>query len=298
MQRGRFAPSPTGPLHFGSLIAAVGSFLEARRQGGEWVVRIEDIDTPRVVTGAADVILKTLENYGLYWDGTVIYQSQRIKRYQEALDQLLAQNMAYPCSCSRREIALIAPLGPGGRIYPGICRNGQKHPNRKTAIRLCTDTTPIQFYDRLQGSFTQQLEAELGDFVIRRADSIFAYQLAVVIDDADQDITDIVRGCDLLDSTPRQIYLQRQLGLPTPSYCHLPIAVNRNGDKLSKQTGATPVDDSNPTTGLVKALEFLGQTPPDILKRADVATIWDWALDNWNGTQIPKKHQIALNTRE
>ena len=239
-------PPPSGPLHFGSLIAALGSLLEARSRGGQWQVRIDDLDTPRVVPGAADDILHTLECYGMGWDGPVRYQSQHVDAYQAALQQLLDRDLAYSCTCSRREIADIAIIGPSGMIYPGTCRHGVSHPGRQASIRLRTDAHSIGFHDSIQGFCEQDLQSQVGDFVIRRADGLFAYQLAVVIDDAAQGITQIVRGNDLLESTARQIHLQQLLNLPTPRYSHLPLAVDQHGHKLSKQTQAPALDRRAP----------------------------------------------------
>jgi glutamyl-Q tRNA(Asp) synthetase len=286
--RGRFAPSPTGPLHFGSLIAALGSFLEARCRGGEWRVRIEDVDGPRTVPGAADAILRVLAGYGLGWDGSVLYQSQRIATYQATLDRLLNLGLAYPCSCTRRELATCPRARDGSPIYPGHCRSGIRHPDRPQAIRLRVDDAPLAFHDALQGDYRQCLTREVGDFVIRRADSCFAYQLAVVVDDAAQGITQIVRGSDLLDSTPRQIYLQQLLDLPTPEYAHLPIAVDGRGDKLSKQTGAKPLAAHDPGSAVWAALRFLGQQPLLELAHAPVADIIAWALAHWRLSSVPK----------
>lgn len=284
---GRFAPSPTGPLHFGSLIAALGSFLESRRHSGKWLLRIEDVDITRAMPGSADAILRALERCGLHWDGPVWYQSQRTEFYQAALDRLLRTGFAYPCACSRRELAINPRARDGSPIYPGTCRSGVCQSNRPPAIRLRVDNEPIAFLDRLQGCYEQKLESEVGDFVIRRADGLFAYQLAVVVDDAAQGINQVVRGCDLLDSTPRQIYLQRLLNLPTPDYAHLPVALNARGDKLSKQTGAPPLDDRNPAPALWAALRFLGQQPPPDLARESPAVILDWALAHWRLADAP-----------
>ena len=286
--RGRFAPSPTGPLHFGSLIAAVGSYLDARSRDGEWLVRIEDVDMPRVAPGAADAILRTLDAYGFQWNGPVVYQSQRTGHYRDALAHLEKLGLTYPCTCSRREIAQIADVGPAGMIYPGTCRIKTSHPKRAAAIRLLTDDKKICFTDRIQGKQSQRLATEVGDFVIRRADELFTYQLAVVVDDALQNITDIVRGSDLLEVTPRQIYLQRLLGFATPRYAHLPIAVDCNCAKLSKQTRATPLDMSHPVPALVTALRFLNQDPPAWLAREDLTTLWQWALTHWCVQRIPR----------
>lgn len=292
--RGRFAPSPTGPLHFGSLIAALGSFLEARSRGGEWRVRIEDVDQPRTVPGAAAAILRTLERCGLDWDGPVLYQSQRTDAYQSALDLLLNRGLAYPCTCSRRELATSPRARDGSPIYPGYCRTGVHDPDRPQAIRLRVDDAPITFRDALQGDYRQNLSSEVGDFVIRRADGYFAYQLAVVVDDADQGITQIVRGSDLLDSTPRQIYLQHLLDFPVPRYVHLPIAVDSHGHKLSKQTGAKPLDPHNPGLALWNALRFLGQAPPPELVHAPAAEILAWALVHWRLATVPTIPHLSI----
>ena len=285
--RGRFAPSPTGPLHFGSLIAALGGFLEARSRGGEWRVRIEDVDAPRTIPGAADAILRVLERCGLDWDGPVLHQSQRTEHYQAALDWLQNRGLAYPCTCTRRELVANPRAGDGSPIYPGHCRGGVRHPDRPQAMRLRVNDTPLTFRDAIQGDYAQTLDREVGDFVIRRADGCFAYQLAVVIDDADQGITQVVRGGDLLDSTPRQIYLQRLLDFSTPEYAHLPIVVDARGHKLSKQTGAPPLDARNPGPTLWAALRFLGQRPPPELSSVPVAEIIRWALAHWRLSSVP-----------
>ena len=284
--RGRFAPSPTGPLHFGSLIAAVGSFLEARTQGGEWLVRMEDVDTPREVAGAADHILRTLEMLGLEWDGQVLYQSQRTQAYRHALDELRRTEAVYPCSCSRREINKLAERGPDGAVYPGTCRNGVAFGRDPKSWRVRVDR-PVRYRDRLQGLYYVDLGRQSGDFVVLRADGIFAYQLAVVVDDAEQQINSVVRGTDLLGSTGRQIHLQRLLGLPMPDYLHLPIAVDDQGRKLSKQTRALAVDAGAGAAALVPVLRFLGQNPPPELSRAPLAEFWAWALAHWDVRQVP-----------
>ncbi|MCB1777221.1 MAG: tRNA glutamyl-Q(34) synthetase GluQRS [Candidatus Competibacteraceae bacterium] len=283
---GRFAPSPTGPLHFGSLIAALGSFLEARAQHGQWRVRIEDVDVPRTAPGAADAILRTLESYGLLWDGDVWFQSQRTERYQAALEALSRAGRLYPCTCTRRELAGCQRGADGSPLYPGNCRAGPRQPGRPHAFRLQVGDACLTFQDAVQGERHQRLASAVGDFVLRRADGWFTYQLAVVVDDADQGVTEIIRGADLLDSTPRQLYLQRLLGLPTPRYGHLPIAVDARGDKLSKQTHAPPLDDQNPGPALWQALRFLGQCPPDDLLKAPPAEILDWALTHWRLNRV------------
>lgn len=295
MYRGRFAPSPTGPLHFGSLLAALASGLEARRRGGQWLVRMEDIDPPREVAGAADLILRTLEVYGFEWDGPVMYQSRRDDAYRAALEELRRSGALYACRCSRREVleaAAAAHLAPG--VYAGTCRRAGYAVDGPGALRVRTDGAMIEFADRLQGAQRQNLEREVGDFVVRRADGLWAYQLAVVVDDAAQGITDIVRGADLLDSTPRQLHLQRLLGLPTPGYLHLPVAVNAAGEKLSKQTYAPALPTDNPLPHLWRALVFLGQQPPAELLEGDMPALWRWAREHWDSAAIPATRALPL----
>ena len=302
--RGRFAPSPTGPLHFGSLVAAVGSYLDAKHHHGTWLVRMEDLDTPRCMPGAAQDILRTLEAFGLHSDEPVLYQSQRTAAYEEALHKLQAMGAVYPCCCTRKEIADSALNGIEGPVYPDTCRHGIPAGREGRAWRVRTNISPfdkpvlsnveglspnglkVEFSDALQGHITQHLESEIGDFVVKRADGLFAYQLAVVVDDAFQDITHIVRGADLLDSTPRQIYLQRLLGLRIPQYLHLPVAVNESGEKLSKQTLAAPVDETHPVKTLLRVLDFLQQHPPAKLADCNVKTVLDWAIANWEATKM------------
>lgn len=285
---GRFAPSPTGPLHFGSLVAAVGSYLDAKHHRGKWLVRIEDIDTPRTLPGAAETILRTLEALGMEWDETVVYQSRRTHLYQEALHELARQGFVYPCTCSRKEIADSSIAGIGGPIYPGTCRRNPIAKDKAHALRLCTNDEAIAFRDRAIGSYTQHPARDVGDFVLRRADGIYAYQLAVVVDDAEQRITHIVRGADLLDSTPRQIYLQRLLGYSIPQYMHLPVVTNAAGEKLSKQTNAAAIDLKQALPQLVEALRFLGQNPPPELLQGKIADFWLWSQQNWHADWIAR----------
>ncbi len=284
--RGRFAPSPTGPLHFGSLVAAVGSYLDARHHGGEWLVRMEDLDPPREVPGAATDILRTLERYGLHWDGEVVYQSHRSAEYQAALERLDADGRLYGCACTRREIADNALPGQGGTIYPGTCREGLPDGRKARALRVRVDTTEVNFNDGLQGSSSQQLGRDVGDFVVRRADNLVAYQLAVVVDDAARQMTHIVRGADLLDSTPRQIYLQRLLGVPTPAYLHLPVAINTTGEKLGKQTGARGLDTADPVTVLPDVLRFLRQELPQSTGPLAPEELLEWAIEHWDSARL------------
>ncbi len=293
--RGRFAPSPTGPLHFGSLVAAVGSYLDAKHHHGIWLVRMEDLDTPRCVPGAAEDILRTLEVFGLLSDEPVLYQSQRTAAYEEALRKLQTEGAVYPCCCTRKEIADSALYGVEGLVYPGTCRDGIPAGREGRAWRVHTDlspspfslpSSPIEFDDTLQGRITQNLEREIGDFVVKRADGLFAYQLAVVVDDAYQGITHIVRGADLLASTARQIYLQHLLGLDTPAYMHLPVAVNAAGEKLSKQTLAAPVNTAQPVATLLRVLDFLRQQPPAALADSDVGGVLAWAVQHWDAAKL------------
>ncbi len=286
--RGRFAPSPTGPLHFGSLVAAVGSYLDAKARGGEWLVRIEDVDTPRNARGATDAILRALEACGMAWDGPVVFQGTRTDAYRAALRDLEKRRLAYPCACTRREVADSAVAGVEGYVYPGTCRAGLPAGRSACSVRIDTRGAKVGFDDAAQGRIEHDLETDIGDFVLYRADRIFAYQLAVVVDDAEQGITDIVRGADLLDSTPRQIYLQQLLGLPTPRYLHLPVAVNALGEKLSKQTRAPAIDTAAPLMELVTALEFLGQAPPHDLAAGTAGDLWDWAIANWRREKLPR----------
>jgi glutamyl-Q tRNA(Asp) synthetase len=272
MYTGRFAPSPSGPLHMGSLVAALASWLDARAACGRWHVRIENLDRARCVPGADQAILRSLARLGLDWDGEVLYQSERLPLYRHALERLAGRS--YWCGCSRREIAdsSLGLAADGAHIYPGTCRSGA--PRSARALRVRTTREAVGFVDRVQGPHQQVLERDIGDFVLYRADGLFAYQLAVVVDDAEQDISDVVRGADLFDSTPRQIYLQRILGLPTPRYLHVPVALDAAGEKLSKQTGAMPLDASS--LPLQQALAFLGQPPAESL--AEAVRNWDPAL--------------------
>jgi glutamyl-Q tRNA(Asp) synthetase len=275
---GRFAPSPTGPLHLGSLVAAVASWLFARRENGRWLVRIEDIDTPRVVPGSAEEILAALRRYGLEWDGEIVWQSRRIDRYEAALQRLRERNLVYDCACSRAELqrAASAPLGAEA-VYPGFCRDGLSPGKTARAIRFRAPGEVIAFDDLIRGRIEECVSARTGDFVVRRADGLFAYQLAVVVDDAEQGVTQVVRGADLLDSTARQIALQRALGYPTPAYAHVPLVVNPDGAKLGKRDGALPLpqlDEGRVRETLAIALAHLGiegefeGTPGEMLESA------------------------------
>jgi len=287
---GRFAPTPSGPLHFGSLVAALGSALEARSHGGRWLVRIEDVDTPRAVPGMAESMLGTLARFGFEWDGEVLWQSRRTGIYAEALERLKADGYVFPCACSRRELAEVpdsALARDGSLRYPGACRNGLPPGVKPRAWRVRAEGT-IRFEDSIQGWQEEELTRDVGDYVVFRADGVFAYQLAVVVDDAEQGVTHVVRGADLLGSTARQIHLQKLLDLAVPAYAHLPVATNAAGEKLSKQTLARAIDESSPSHALVAALDFLGQNPPDGLSGASVGEVWAWALGNWKMGHVPR----------
>ena len=286
--RGRFAPSPTGPLHKGSLVAAIASYLEAKKQNGQWLVRMEDVDELRNVKGAADSILHSLEVFGFEWDEDVLYQTQRKEAYAEALQQLKEQNIIYPCTCSRKSLKAKAAsgeimTGQLGVIYPGFCTNNafSNFKENEYSIRIKVPEKNISFKDELLGRDSQNLKNDSGDYIIRRRDGLFAYQLAVVVDDAFQNITHIVRGEDLLDSTVRQLYLQQCLKYNQPQYAHLPLIVHANGDKLSKQTGAKSIGDKADIPLLVESLKFLGQNPPEELARDSLKNVWFWAMENW-----------------
>jgi glutamyl-Q tRNA(Asp) synthetase len=286
MYLGRFAPSPSGPLHFGSLVAAAASWLDARAARGRWLLRIEDLDTPRAQPGAADDILRTLERFGLTWDGPVLYQSLRGARYEAALQKLQAST--YWCGCTRREIgdSALGLAADGAQIYPRTCRTGLPAGKVARALRLDVGRHTVSFVDRVQGRRQQDLAREVGDFVLYRADGQVAYQLAVVVDDAEQGVTDVVRGADLFDSTGRQIHLQRLLGYPQPRYLHVPVAVNANGEKLSKQTGARALDPSRRDELLPRVLAFLGQRATADLEEA---------VADWDPGRIPPKRIMPVD---
>lgn len=288
MYIGRFAPSPTGPLHFGSLVAAVASYCEAKIQRGQWLLRMEDLDRPREIKGAANTILQQLAQFGFEWDGAILYQSRRDEIYVAALEELKQHNLIYPCTCTRKEIAdSSTSIGIEGLIYPGTCIRQPIKPQTAIAWRIKTPTSMIAFDDAIQGHICQNLQQDIGDFILKRADGLFAYQLAVVIDDAEQGVTHVVRGADLLNSTPRQIYLQQMLHLTTPQYAHVPVATNAAGEKLSKQTLAQPINTENRAHLLFLALQFLGHNPPDLLLTENLQIIWQWAFANWQLHKIP-----------
>jgi glutamyl-Q tRNA(Asp) synthetase len=285
---GRFAPSPTGPLHFGSLVAAVGSYCLARQACGRWLLRIEDLDVPRVVPGAADDIMRTLEQLGLLWDGPVVWQSRRDQAYRQALERLRQRGLLFDCSCSRREILASAPHpGEEGPVYPGTCRHGLLHGHRPRMQRIRVPRGPVRFDDGIFGSREQCLASAVGDFVVRRADGLFAYQLAVVVDDAEAGVSQVVRGADLLSSTPRQIFLQACLGYPTPRYCHLPLALSEEGEKISKRHGVlNAVEAGREGELLCRALRFLGQEVPPQIDAASAHEVLEWGTAHFDIARV------------
>lgn len=290
---GRFAPSPTGPLHFGSLVAAVASWLDARAVAGQWRLRMEDLDRPRCEPGAADTILRQLEAYGLHWDGAVLVQSQRDDAYTAALAVLKEQNAVYPCACTRSQLAQAPRNHEGEILYPGNCRNGVPADAVARAWRVCVPDVSLHFHDRIHGNLQQNLAREVGDFIVRRADGLFAYQLAVVVDDALQGITHVVRGADLLWNTPRQIYLQSLLAAPSPLYAHVPLITNAAGQKLSKQTRAPALPQTGRAAAMASALAALGHPPPAGLAGAAPAEQLTWASAHWQIENVPRYPRIA-----
>jgi glutamyl-Q tRNA(Asp) synthetase len=288
--RGRFAPSPTGPLHLGSLVAAVGSYLDARKAGGRWLLRMEDLDTTRVVPGCSDEMLRTLEFFGLHWDGPVEFQSKRLPLYVEALESLRSSGLTFECSCSRRD------LEQSETGYPGTCRNGPTQSCSSTATRFRVQDTPVSFPDRLQGECQFDLRV-LGDPVIRRRDRVFAYQLAVVVDDAAQDISDVVRGADLLQSTAWQIQLQQALSLAKPRYAHLPLVVEKAAGKLSKSRRSLGIDPERASAQLYDALHLLKHQPPLELAQASPSELLAWATTYWSLDRVQGTKEIVVSAQ-
>lgn len=278
--RGRFAPSPTGELHFGSIVAAVASFLDARSRGDEWLVRIDDIDAPRVASGAIAAIVRELERLGLLWDGEIVYQSARTELYATALEALQAGGHCFPCACTRREV--------GGRVYPGTCRNGVPAGRTARSVRVRADAGSIGIEDLVQGSCRQDLDRDIGDFIVYRADGVFAYHLATAFDDTEQGITRVVRGADLLLSTLPQVYLQDLLSRRWPEYAHVPVATNRHGEKLGKRTRAPPTRLRPASLVACDALRFLDHPPPSDLGGAPPEELWSWAIGEWDLARVPR----------
>lgn len=283
---GRFAPSPTGPMHLGTLVAAMASYLEAKQKQGQWLLRIEDLDPPREVPGSADAIIKSLEKLGFEWDQSILYQSNRNDAYQETVNWLLDQKLAYACDCSRKTIVQSRKNQTGQHksgelVYSGFCRNRHLATDGEVAIRVITESKPVNFTDQLMGHISINPQKQSGDFVIQRKDKLFAYQLAVVIDDAFQNVTDVVRGADLLDSTPRQIHLQRLLGMDTPNYFHIPLLLDKQGEKYSKSSfkGESPENNLN---SLVKSWHHLKQLETSAEEFDQLDDFWHWAINNWD----------------
>lgn len=281
-------------MHFGSLFTALASYLQARSRHGRWLLRIDDLDTPRNMPGATDAILKALDNFGLHWDGSAIYQSARLEAYQAALAQLTAQGLTYRCACTRKELAGYQAQHPeAAHLYPGFCRHKTIPGTTRYALRIKADARTIRFHDGLQGLIEQPLAAMHGDFIIFRRDQVVAYQLAAAVDDRQENITEVLRGYDLLDSTPKQLYLQQVLGYPSPTYLHVPVIVDAHGQKLSKQSYAEAVDRGAPQLLLFQALEMLQQRPPQQLRGAPVAELLAWAVDNWDPAPLHGKQAIT-----
>jgi glutamyl-Q tRNA(Asp) synthetase len=279
---GRFAPSPTGDLHLGSLYTAAASYLDARANRGRWLLRMEDLDRPREVAGAASRILRTLEAFGFEWDEEIVRQANRVSHYAAAIDRLRVQALTFECSCSRTALA-------EEDRYPGHCRERPQSPGVPTATRLRVDPGTIQFADRIQGAYRQDVGQAVGDVILRRRDQLIAYLLAVVVDDAAQGVTHVVRGADLLDNTPRQIYLQRKLDLPTPLYAHVPVLVEADGSKLAKSARAVPLDPRVALPQLTAAFALLGLEPPPSLAASTLRAAWDWAMARWDIQRVPRR---------
>jgi glutamyl-Q tRNA(Asp) synthetase len=295
---GRFAPSPTGPLHLGSLFTALASYLDAKSQGGTWLLRIDDLDTPRNQAGSVDSILKCLDAFGLHWDDKVYYQSQHLDAYTEALNRLTQQGLTYRCACSRKtlseqRISIHESTSSENHIYPGICRNKMIAEATPHAIRLKTDSSQVTFTDGLQGKVNCNLSREHGDFILKRKDGVIAYQLAVVIDDHLQRVNHVVRGCDLLTETAKQLYLQKLLNYAAPTYTHVPVIVDNQAFKLSKQTQAQAVNINNPEQTLFELLVLLNQNPPPDIKNASASVLINWALANWRPSALVRQVTVS-----
>jgi glutamyl-Q tRNA(Asp) synthetase len=284
---GRFAPTPSGDLHLGSLYTAAASYLDARKNGGRWLLRIEDLDRPREAAGAADGILRTLEAFGFEWDGTPTRQRDRIEFYAAALRDLQDRKLTFACGCSRLQLE-------DELRYPGTCRSGVRSTGIATAERLRIEPGFVTFTDRIQGTFRQDVSAAIGDFILRRRDLVFAYVLSVVVDDAEQGITHVVRGADLLDNTPRQIYLQRLLGYPQPAYAHVPVLTESDDTKLAKSRRSVRVDSNAARPLLWSTFALLGLGPPEGLKSATPTEAWAWALGEWSIAKPPRRLNLRV----
>ncbi len=284
---GRFAPSPTGDLHLGSLYTAVASYLDARAHGGRWLLRIEDVDRAREIPGSAANLLRTLEAFGFEWDGAIVRQAERTAHYAAAVDSLRTRGLTFECSCSRLTLA-------EEDRYPGSCRGGPLLPGLPTATRLRVDPVYVQFADRIQGIYRQDVASAVGDLILKRRDQFFSYLLAVVVDDADQGVTHVVRGADLLDNTPRQIYLQRLLGFPTPTYAHVPILVEADGGKLAKSARSIRLEGRVALPQLKVIFELLGLEPPARLAAATIGEAWAWAIERWDIGRVVRRLALPV----
>ena len=284
---GRFAPTPSGDLHLGSLYTAVASYLDARAHGGRWLLRIEDLDAPRTVAGATARIIATLRRFGFEWDGEIMRQGSRIEHYRAALESLRDRGLTFECTCSRSQLE-------DEQIYPGTCRTLARQPAADTATRLSVEPQFVSFSDEIQGTYRQNVAAAVGDLIIRRRDQVFAYLLAVVIDDAAQGVTHVVRGADLLDNTPRQIYLQRCLGLDSPRYAHVPVLTETDGTKLAKSRRSMRVQCAVAHRQLVSVFSLLGMNPPAELQSMELNALWQWGIANWNKNAVPKRLNLRL----
>jgi glutamyl-Q tRNA(Asp) synthetase len=285
---GRFAPSPTGDLHLGSLYAAAASYLDARARGGRWLVRMEDVDRTREVAGAADGILRTLEAFGFEWDGEVVRQSERDEYYAAALEALSARGLTFECTCSRLVLA-------DEERYPGHCRTRRTRAGTAAAIRLQVNPREVHLVDRIQGAYRQDVAAAVGDVILRRRDRLFSYLLAVVVDDAAQEITHVVRGADLLDNTPRQIYLQQELALPSPLYAHVPVLVEADGSKLAKSARSVRLDPAQARLQLLRVFVLLGLDPPSEIADGGIGAAWGWARERWDIKRLASGQTLHLD---
>jgi glutamyl-Q tRNA(Asp) synthetase len=285
---GRFAPTPSGDLHLGSLYTAAASYLDARAHGGRWLLRIEDLDRPRELAGAADRILRALEMFGFEWDGPVLHQRDRSEQYDAALRSLRERNLTFACCCSRLQLE-------DEQRYPGTCRSRTAVAGAPAATRLRIDPGYVSFEDRIQGVYRQEVSAAVGDIILKRRDQIFAYVLAVVVDDASQGVSHIVRGADLLDNTPRQIALQRLLGIAQPNYAHVPVLTEPDDSKLAKSRRSVQLSANSPLPQLLSIFSLLGLAPPDSLRSGAVAEVWRWAIDQWDLAYVPKRLHLRVS---
>ncbi len=290
---GRFAPTPSGALHFGSLVAAFGSFLDAKSLGGDWLLRIDDLDPRRNKAGATDKILRTLESFGFEWTGSVEYQSEHLELYEEAFRKLIDSQRVYRCACTRKIVGEVGRVGPDGPIYSGTCRYAGNSDVLGQSLRINTTGVKVEFMDRIHGRVSCELDSYLGDFVVRRSDRVFSYTLATTVDDDVLGITDVVRGADLIPSALRQVFLCEEIGVSLPRFCHLPKVVDESGRKLSKSSEDRGIDSFNPAEVLCDALEVMGQTPPRSLRGESVLAVREWGIVSWDIKRIPSGPVVA-----